>query len=281
VEELRAASGDSTSSVVQVFGSAVTPVLFLPGLGVPINYYSPFLEAWASRGFLVYAVELRGMPLSSTADVISNNFGYADILSLDIPAAIQRAKLPIPFVITGHSLGGQLAMLYSGRYPDQISAIVAIASGSSHPSVLPTFAARMLRRLQISTIVSISAVLGYWPGHRLGFGGRQPRTMIRDWAREANTRQYRLAGSDRDDERSLADIRAPVLTLTLEGDRLISRRASDVLSGKASSARIEALHLDLGEQVDHFRWARRQAQSVAVPVAIADWLSRTSQQVSG
>jgi predicted alpha/beta hydrolase len=67
--------------------------------------------------------------------------------------------------------------------------------------------------------------------------------------------------------------RAPVLMLPLEGDRLISRRASDVLSGKASSARIEALHLDLGEQVDHFRWARRQAQSVAV--AIADWLSRT------
>jgi predicted alpha/beta hydrolase len=264
-------SPDGASTVVEVYGTEGPHVVFLPGLGVPIAYYAPFLEDWAGRGFTIFALELRGMPQSSTADVRANDFGYAHALDVDIPALIEQTPIEQPFVLAGHSLGGQLSMLYAGRDHGDVTAVVTIASGSSHASTLPTAGGRILRALQVATISATARALGYHPGDRLGFGGRQPRRMIGDWAHEARTGTYRLAGSSRDDESALAGIRVPVLMLTLEGDRLISPAAAAHLGNRATSTTLTALHVHDGEPLDHFRWARRQPTIVAA--AVANWLS--------
>ena len=261
-------SSDGATTVAEVHGTTGPHVVFLPGLGVPISYYEPFLTDWAARGFVIFALELRGMPQSSTADIRAHDFGYAHVLDQELPAVIAQTPLKAPFILAGHSLGGQLSLLHAGRGLGDVSAVVTIASGSSHHSALPTAARRLLRRTQVAIITGSARVLGYHAGHRLGFGGLQPRTMIGDWAREARTGRYALTGSSTDDEAGLATIRQPVLMVTLEGDRLISPAAAQLLGARATGADVTALHLE--GSFDHFRWARKQPTVVAA--AISGWL---------
>ena len=263
-------SSDGARTVVEVYGDSGPSVLFLPGLGVPISYFAPFLEAWAEHGYTIYALELRGMPLSSTTDVRAHSFGYAHALDVDIPAVIAQTPIEAPFILAGHSLGGQLSMLYAGRGTGEVAAVISIASGSSHASALSSRRLRMRRRTQVGTIGIIARTLGYHPGDRLGFGGRQPRRMIEDWAHEARTGRFLLAGSMVDDEAGIGTITRPVLMLTLDGDRLISPAASALLAARAVSAPVTAQHLTDAEPFDHFRWARRQPHQVAG--AVSDWL---------
>ena len=277
MRSIAVAAPDGTTTVVEVYGTAGIPVLFLPGLGVPIAYYAPFLSDWAERGYVIHALELRGMPQSSTTDVRRHDFGYAHALDVDIPAVLAATGIPTPFVFAGHSLGGQLALLYAGRRLGDLSAVITIASGSSHPAALPTAGRRLHRRAQIGMIAGATRALGYFPGDRLGFGGRQPRTMMADWAHEARTGRYLLAGSGSDDEAGLAGIRQPVLMVTLDGDRLISPAAAALLGRRAAGAPRTELHLPRGDEAfDHFRWARRQPAIVAE--AVAAWLDATRRR---
>jgi len=261
-------SADGATTVVEVYGDSGPSVLFLPGLGIPIAYYAPFLTDWAERGFTIYALELRGMPQSSTADIRAHDFGYAHALDLDIPAVLSQTPIAQPAILAGHSLGGQLALLFAARTPRAVSKVAAIASGSSHHSTLPTPRLRLRRRTQVGTIGLLARTLGYHAGDKLGFGGRQPRTMIEDWAHEARTGAYRLAGSTVDDELGLASVTQPVLMLTLEGDRMITPAAAQHLGQRAAAADLTVMHL-VG-YFDHFRWARKQPAVVAA--AVSGWL---------
>ena len=266
---------DGATTVVEAFGTAGPAVLFLPALGVPLHYYRPLLENWAGRGYRLFGLELRGMPQSSTSDVRANDFGYAHALALDLPAAIAAAGLDVPFLLAGHSLGGQLALLYAAAHPREVRAVVTVASGSSHHGAFPTVAARTKRRLQMATVRAIIGVFGWFPGHLVGFGGRQPRTMIADWSHEGRFGRFDLAGSTADHEAELAALTRPVLMVTLDGDPIVPRASSDHLGARLRSARVETVHVDRsaagGGAFDHFRWARRTPDAVLDPLAA--WLA--------
>ena len=92
--------------------------------------------------------------------------------------------------------------------------------------------------------------------------------MIEDWAHEARTGTYRLAGSTVDDEVGLASVTQPVLMVTLEGDRMITPAAAQHLGQRASAADLTVTHL--AGFFDHFRWARKQPAVVAA--AVSGWL---------
>ena len=126
---MRITAADGHQTALEVFGVAgQPPVLSIPALGVPISYYQPFLAALADEGFHAHGLELRGMPHSSITNVRRTDFGYHHLLTLDIPAAL--AAMPAqPAALVGHSLGGQLALLYAASNPGFAAPLPGIIVG--------------------------------------------------------------------------------------------------------------------------------------------------------
>lgn len=281
VVEHRVAPGDGSWTTVDEYLPA-TPsdeaILFLPALGVPISYYRPLFEDWAGRGRHVFGLEVRGRPRSSTADVRRHDWGYATIIEQDIPAALQQTPLGgIPkLTVVGHSLGGQLALLATGAGMLHPQRITTIASGTSSYLSVNGWWPRLARRIVTPFAVAVTAVVGHFPGDRVGFGDRQPKTMIGDWHREAWHGRYAFAGTDVDYEAALQHIDVPVLMITFDSDRILPPAGADLLAARVGPTRPERLRLTAadngGMAYDHVRWVRQSGELVLD--RLESWLNR-------
>ncbi|RUQ98214.1 alpha/beta fold hydrolase [Labedella endophytica] len=240
------------------------PIVFLPALGVPLAYYLPLFTEWAARRRHVFGVELRGMPATPVDDLRRQPFGYGELVRHDLPAVFSLPALEEGAVAVGHSLGGQLAVLATASGAISPRAVVTIATGSSALHRSAPLVARWRRAAEIATVRMSSAALGYWPGHRLGFGGRQPRLLMRDWAFEARTGRYRLVGDPTDYESLLSTITPPILLVTIDGDPLITPESVDTLARRLPGT-AERMTVAAGAR-DHFLWARRAPHLVIDPV---------------
>jgi predicted alpha/beta hydrolase len=256
-------------------GGGPATVVFLPALGVPLSYYRRLLDGWAARGRHVLGVELRGGPLSPVADLRRDSFGYAHLIHVDLPAVFAlEAIAGDRVVLVGHSLGGHLALLATAAGAVRPAAVVTIGTGTSSPASQHTRTGRWRRRAEVRAVRTAIGVLGYWPGHRLGFGGRQPKGLMADWAYEARHGHYRVAGDPTDYAAALATLGPPTLLIGLAGDRMIPPRAVTHLADRLP-AQVERQTLDGAQAQDHFRWARSGPEQVLG--AIEDWLARTGR----
>ncbi|GAB2605747.1 hypothetical protein Aab01nite_00470 [Paractinoplanes abujensis] len=250
-----------------------TTVVFLPALGVPLSYYSRLFEVWAGAGRTVVGVEHRGQPLSPIAGIRRGRFGYSDIIRADVPAvfALPEVRGAERTILIGHSMGGALALLSTAAGTVAPDAVVTIATGTSWCSAEFGARRRVQRYAGIRVVRTVTRTLGYWPGHRLGFGGRQPSTVMRDWAYEASHGRFRLHGDPFDYETALSELKTPRLMLDIEGDDLINPRAVALLAKRAAQAERMRIRSADGVRVNHFTWARRMPAEVTTP--IDEWLA--------
>jgi predicted alpha/beta hydrolase len=275
----RVASAHPGELSVLEFGEPVrglTPIVVVPALGVPLAYYLPFLTEWAKRGRHLFGMETRGMPSTSVGAVRRQPFGYGVLVRYDLPAVFALPALESGAVAVGHSLGGQLALLATASGAIRPRAVITVATGSSALHRSAPSAARWRRTAEITTVRTVSAALGYWPGHRLGFGGRQPRLLMRDWAFEARTGRYKLAGDPADYERLLPTIAPPILLTAIEGDNLITEESIGSLADRLPGS-AERMTVSAGAR-DHFLWARRNPNLVVDP--LETWLAALEERPS-
>ncbi|WP_033337441.1 alpha/beta fold hydrolase [Catenuloplanes japonicus] len=239
-----------------------SPVLvFLPALGVPLSYYSRLLDVLAGGDRTVIGVEHRGQPMSP----IRGRFGYADMVRRDLPAvfALPEVREASHVLLVGHSMGGALALLSTAAGLVAPDALVTIATGTSWCGAEFGAWRRIRRFAAIRTVRGVTRMLGYWPGHRLGFAGRQPSTVMRDWAYEASHGRFRLHRDPFDYEAALATLTTPRLMLGIEGDDLINPRAVALLARRAAGADRAHVAPAGGPRMNHFSWARHAPAEVA------------------
>ncbi len=277
VEEQAIAMGDGAQSRITLFhnGEGGAPVIVcMPAMGTPATYYEPLAMNLFEKGFHVITADLRGNGKSAMRASRSTDFGFHEMIAHDWPVIVENAKERFPgnpVFLLGHSLGGQLSCLYASGNAGQVAGLILVATcavyykGWSFPRNIGVLLGARFARL-------LSAVWGHLPGKQIGFGGREARTVIRDWAHNAMTGRYELANSSHDFEASLKEVDIPILMISMEGDQLSPRKAVKFLGDKMIRADILHVHMTHEEMdekgLNHFKWIRHSQPIVA---KIKEW----------
>lgn len=255
---------DNTTNYLSIFDGQKEEkvIVCLPALGVKAKYYNAFAEALNSQGNIIIVAEWRGLGKSSVRASRQVDFGYEDLI-LDVNEVITWVKQQYPnkkTFLLGHSLGGQISSLYTSRFSVNIEGVILIASGLVYYknwSLFPKFKIWIAGNI----FPPISRVFGYFPGHLIGFGGREGKTVMLDWAKNARTGLYKLLNTQFNYEKSLKQLKTSTLCLTMEGDSLAEPKAAKALYKKYSShSEVTYKHFTRAEtgisNLGHFNWAK-------------------------
>jgi predicted alpha/beta hydrolase len=238
-------------------------LLFLPALGVPANRYARFAAALAAGGIGVAVPEWRGLDTSSLRPARNCDWGYPELVRLDVPAALAAVRAQAPgatWAIGGHSLGGQLAALAAAFAPTDYDALVFVATGVPDASL---FAARhrLGVRLFAQAIPPLTRLFGHFPGKHLRWAGTEAATLMRQWASTVRRGDYAEVGLPEAEAR-LRALALPVLALRFADDWLAQAPSLEALVAKLSPGRVTRETFDaarLGDAADHFRWMKSPA----------------------
>ena len=255
-------------------------VALMPALGIPARFYEPLALALQAAGTPVLLMEQRGHGESALRPSRTVDFGYREALTEDIPALLdwlQASQPERPVVLMGHSLGGHYAAITAGRLPSRVNGVILGACGSAW---IEAFSGKVRNQLRVllTLIPLLSRTLGYFPGDKVGFAGREARRLMQDWLQLARHNRYEAAGLDEDLEAGIRHYSGPLLTLRMSDDDFAPEAAMRAVSERFTSARLTERVLDaatLGDRADHVRWVRTPQ---AVVREIRDWLDGNGWQ---
>jgi predicted alpha/beta hydrolase len=207
------------------------------------------------------------------------DFGYGHMVKYDWPAVISMSKglFPdAPTVILGHSLGGQLSTLYMSEHPGQIDALILVAAPSLYYRHWPfPRSVWLLYSTQLFRVVS--ALLGYFPGRRMGVGGTEAAGVVRDWARVVRKGRYDMIDPAHDYVDLLNRLRMPLLAVSFPDDEFAPEGAVNGLCAALPGAALTRWHIapeEMGcDTLGHFVWVR---QSEELARRMSGWLSQKS-----
>lgn len=251
---------------VSVPAKPAAVAVVLPAMGVAANYYKDFTAQLAAHDIAAIVVDLRGQGDSVPKSSRSANWVHADLVDVDVPAVLELAGKEfagLPIFLVGHSFGGHLALQRAARAPEGLTGVVLIASGSVW---YRTYDGLIRPRNLVfgQWFGLIARTLGYFPGDRLGFGGRQAAGVMTTWARQVRS------GIMTDDGivtgNGVFGFALPLLTVRIERDDLATEAGVRALAEAAP----DAPHTDwiytsaeAGGRLDHFRWTKHSGPLAA------------------
>lgn len=195
-----------------------------PALGVRASYYRKLCGALNELGFATAAVDLPGHGESPVRANRRTDWGYRSVIDHYASAlrALNAETPELPKFIVGHSIGGQVALMAAGMELPGLSGVVVVASGCPY---WRTWEGAEAYRIRAATWTcgAMARSLGVFPGDKVGFGGREPRTLIVQWAHAAQTGDY--VHGDFDGDALLAKPGPPTLGIRVEGDAWAPERS--------------------------------------------------------
>ena len=268
-------SADGTRIPYTVYGlrEVKASVIILPAMGVRASFYRAFAHSLMDWDIAASVMEYRGLGDSRLRAGRRVDYGYKEHQQ-DVAALIKRMKDEYPdkpLYIAGHSFGGHLALMTAGLEPDSFDGIIMLASGTPW---YKAFAGKAGRQIKIMGWLApaLMAILGYFPGQKLGFAGREARSQMQDWLQLAKHNRLLIKGVRHDLEQQVAGYKGRVLCLSFERDNFAPLRASELLLAKIPEADVDMKSLgdeDINGEATHFGWAKKPQR---VTRLISDWL---------
>lgn len=273
---LQAADGHAFALLHCLPAQPAARLLWLPALGVAARHYLPLAQALAAQGIAVYLHEWRGNGSSSLRPSRMQDWGYREILEQDLPASQQlllqhdQQDRVLPWIVGGHSLGGQLACLHAGRFPADFQHLWLVASGTPWWRSFPAPRGWLLP-LAYRFLPWLARRNGVLPGRRLGFRGNEARGLIHDWSRVGLCNRYAAAGMAEDLESQLRLVQGQARAVLMVDDWLAPMGSMKALLAKLPNVQVTTSVLDaalLRTRADHFHWMK-------APQAVAQALMRS------
>ncbi|MDR0182513.1 alpha/beta hydrolase family protein [Lysobacter arvi] len=270
--DAHAADGHRFQLIARLPAAPRASLLWLPAMGIGAKHYMPFADALARRGVAVFVHEWRGAGSSSVRASRDTDWGYRELLTLDIPASeaiVAQHAAGAPRILGGHSLGGQLACCRLGLSPESAQRLWLVGSGAPYWRAFPARTAWWLP-LVYRFLPWLADFHGVLPGRRIRFGGQEARGVIRDWSRSGLSGRYAAAGVDVDLESAMAALTLDAHAVALAQDWLGPVSSLRFLLSKLRRVepRIDVLDATaLGTRADHYAWMKR-------PTAVVDALLR-------
>ena len=272
---------DTTTNKISVF-RASNPnniiCICLPAMGVRASYYKTFASELALSGHTVITADWRGQGYSSQTASFKIDFGYEHYVTDldDIVRFCQQKFTNKKIVLVGHSLGGQIQSLYTSRFPQNCNGLVLIASNLVY---YKGWGKKMARKIKIAGtfFYPLSRLLGYFPGHIIGFGGREARMVMKDWTYNLKTGSYKLTNSTFDYDNALKEAQPNILCISFDNDHLIAPKQAviNLLNKFSDAANKEHLHFKADQigipNLNHFSWAKQPTPIVRL---INDWIKK-------
>ncbi|WP_423358512.1 alpha/beta fold hydrolase [Pseudomonas citronellolis] len=236
--------------------------LIVPAMGVEQRFYGAFANWLAERGYLVVTFDYQGMGQSRSGplrEVKANVVDWGRHDCSAVLAAVAEAAQDKPLYWIGHSLGGQILPFVDGRA--RITRAFSIASGSGYWRDNTAGLRGRAWLLWHFIAPTVTPLLGYFPGRRLGIVGDLPRGVIEQWRRWCLHPQYALGEGEQMRIRYSA-VHTPIVSLSFTDDEMMSQRSTEALLGFYRSApkvsrRIAPEQLGV-KRIGHFGFFREQ-----------------------
>ncbi|WP_043458941.1 alpha/beta hydrolase family protein [Azohydromonas australica] len=259
-------------------------VVVNPATSVRCRYYARFAAFLHAHGFDVLCYDYRGIGESRPRSLRGFEAGWIDWGRLDFEAALQLAsdRFPgQPVQVVAHSVGGFLI----GLAPSSHRVSRVFSMGAQYAHWRDYHRARRLRLLLKWHVVmpALTAVLGYFPGGRLGWLEDTPRGVVRDWTAphprfEDNWRRGALVLPPAELDALVARfaaVRGETLALSLSDDDFGTVPAVQRLLGYYRHSARTHLHLKpeaIGQaRVGHFAFFHSRFEHSLWPLAL-EWL---------
>ncbi len=246
-------------------------LLLLPALGIKARFYQRLAVGLAAAGIQTILFEQRGHGESPYRAKRGKIFGFDQFLNEDIPTAMTFAKAEAqgkPFYLGGHSLGGHFSAITAGRNSSGIDGVLQLACGFPFHKLYDAKAAGKIRTL-CRLLPPLCFLFGYFPGEKVGFGGREYRQLMMDWRRWALGGTYDYGGHETIED-DMASYNGRLLSVSFEKDFFASDKATEYSRTRLKAANVTALKLGAAEQgkhLGHFDWARKPDRVVDAIVA--------------
>jgi pimeloyl-ACP methyl ester carboxylesterase len=161
----------------------------------------------------------------------------------DLHALLEKAQIPPPYVLVGHSLGGFNVRVFAGRYPNEVAGMVLI--DSSHPDqwtryagIEPRVAPRdgqLLNRFRrhagtLSSIGAIDVKTSTIQVRDINWLGTKPLTVVSRSPHAMPIPNPRLpAGVAEEMEKIWSELQADLLTLSGNSRQIVAHHAGHMI----------------------------------------------------
>jgi predicted alpha/beta hydrolase len=248
-------------------------VVIFPALGVKANYYRHYAHALSQKNIHLITIDHRGHGNSSVRPSRKINFGYCEQIEIEYAAILKKVKEIFPqskIIIMGHSLGGQMGSMFVSRYNNLADGIILNASCSVYYKGWGNV--KGIGVLWFAKFSNwLAQTLGYYPGHKVGFGSVEARGIITDWYYTAHSANFAAHGSSYNYDKAMRELQKPLLALSYEGDASAPPLALKYLTDKFQSSLVTTHHVvhPHGKKYNHYSWIREPDASMQL---VVDWV---------
>lgn len=238
-QDITIATGDGVTLAGRFYAAPAgvgSPVLIAGGLGIPQRFYAPFAQWLAARGHATMSFDPRGMGASRAPENRNSLRGLqADMLSwarVDFAAAVAHLAArgnDGRIALIGHSLGFHHAAMTDAATQARIRVAVSVAAGSGYWRDWATPSRRKAPLMLHLAGPLLTALLGWFPGRRLGMVGDLPGPVMQQWSRWCRHPGFAWGAQPDLVLPSLATARFPVQAFSFSDDAAMTLRCTQQL----------------------------------------------------